>query len=312
MQPNYATIRRDLAEAVYGYDLAASRLGLVGAQLMPFFDVPKPSGYFPKVDAAELLKSRETKRAAGGTYNRSPNFFSDDSFAAVEYGWEEPVDDSNAKNYASYFDAEADAAQIAQDVLLRGLEQRVAAVVEGLTPHAVTNKWSNYSAATPLKDVQTAMNAVEDATGVVPNVLQLTRTTFQNALLTDEVSGQIKYTQAYQTLPFDRKVQLLADYFGVERLVIARGVINGADEGQAFSSSGIWSNAKGCVMIVKNGSLRQVQLGRIMIWGQDSLGQGAVETYREEQSRSTIVRSRHWTAEKITTTAAAYSLSNLA
>ena len=43
--------------------------------------------------------------------------------ACVEYGWEEVVDDSQARNYRSYFDAETIGAQIATDVLLREQEK---------------------------------------------------------------------------------------------------------------------------------------------------------------------------------------------
>ena len=49
-------------------------------------------------------------RQSGGSYGRGDYEFEDVYYATKEQGWEEPVDDRDAKMYADYFDAELVAA----------------------------------------------------------------------------------------------------------------------------------------------------------------------------------------------------------
>ena len=105
-------------------------------------------------------------------------------------------------------------------------------------------------------------------------------------------------------------IQLLAEYFGVDRVLVAGGVYNNANKGLAKSIARIWSSSYAMLCVTSSGGqdLREPSLGRTFMWTQDSPTPVVVESYREEQIRSNVIRARQNTAEKLTMKAAGYLL----
>lgn len=310
--PTQTIQRRDLGEVVREYAIEESEKMYNGTKIMPIFRTPLQAGNFPRIPVEEMLKPRDVKRAVRGGYNRGDWGFEQDNYACVEYGWEEVVDDVEAANYDSYFDAESDSAMIAMDVILRAQEQRIAAIVEGQTPNAVANAWVNGTSATPKADVHTGKKAILDYTGVLPDTLAMTWNTLQALLDTDDVNDSIKYTSPIRALGMNDQLRILSTYFGVERILIHNAIVNSASEGQAFNPNGIWSDDKAFLCVTGTGSLRgKPSFGRTMLWEDDSPENVNVETYREEQVRGEIIRARQFTDEKVINTTCGYLLSNL-
>ena len=308
--PSTIIQRRDLFDLVKDFSLEGNRKGYVGLDIMPLFDTALQSGNFPSIDSEEMMKPADVKRSNRGTYNRIDFAFGQDNYQCQEYGLEGPVDDALAENYDSYFSAEAEM----QDILLHKLaeeqEKRVAAVVQAEAANASANPWSNASTGTPRADVITGIKAVLDRTGIMPDSLHMTWDKFQDVLKSNEFSDSDKYTSNILTSGFETQKNVIKSFLGVDNLYVSFGVYNGADEGQAFSGTDIWTDTE-AFLFIKGGAGLQggPAYGKTMNWANDELV--GTESYEEPQSRATILRVRHHRDEKVITSAAGYRLTAL-
>ncbi len=312
-----ATLRPDLGALALEYALEASRRGFIGTELFPTFPTNEQAGEFPVIPVESLLKLQDTSRAARSAYGRSDYEFDADNFSCTEKGWEEPVDDSEARMYASYFDAEEMAVKRAIDIILRGQEKRISDQImntSNFSVHNVSAKWSVVADATPREDVMAARKALRDATGLEGNAAALSWDTFNNILLCDAFLGHVQYTNPVLLSDFEQQKKLVAMYLGVDRVLVGNAVYDSAKKGKAVSATSIWPNAYGMVcQIGGNGNdLREPCLGRSFLWTADTPDNVVVEDYREDQTRSNIYRVRQYTDEKFVCVAAGYLLGNLA
>lgn len=299
-----ATLRPELAATFMEFDLEADRQGFIGHRVLPIIQVGKSAGTFGKIPIEELLKPRNTGRAARGGYSRQNFEFTTDSYTTSEHGAEEVVDDNESENYRDYFDHELVSAQRARDAVLRNAEIRIADAVfnaNTFTPQTVTNEWDDYANATPLTDVETAVQAVYDATGVWPNALIINKRVFRNLRNCAEIIDRIKYSGRDGVKASEINAAMLADLFDLEEVIVGGAAKNTAAEGQSASLSPIWSDEYAMVTRISSSpDLSDPGLGRTPHWDADgSMPLGTVESYREEQSRGDVIRVRHQVGEKL-------------
>jgi len=304
-----ATLRPDLAASFMQFDLEMDRRGFISQQVLPVLEVPSQAGNFGRIPLAQLLQNRNVDRAPGGGYNRGNFTFDPMTYACVERGAEEPVDDRESKMYASYFDYEQVCALRALDATLRAQEVRVAALIFNTTTWtgaslttAVANAWSDATNGTPITDVEAAVRKVYDNSGVWPNALVLTKKKFRDLRLSTQVKNIIASTGAgTPTKARDITTEMLKAVFDLDHIIIAGGSKNTATEGQTATPGLIWTNTNAMVCkVAETNDIREPCLGRIFHWGEDgSEAGGIVETYRDETVRSDIVRSRHDVQEQV-------------
>lgn len=311
-----ATLRPELGATLEEFDLAADREGFIGHRILPVFEAGEESGKFGKIPVEQLLQSPETRRAPGTGYGRGNWKFTTDSYACEEHGWEEPVDDREAKVYANYFDAEVVSAARALDIVLRNHEIRIATAIfnsSTWTPTSVTNEWDDASNATPLTDVETAVQAVHAACGMWPNALIINRKVFRNLRNVDQIVDRVKYQGYMDARAGNITAQAMAEAFDLDQIIIAGSSKNSANEGQSVSFANIWSDEYAMVAkIARTQDVREPCLGRNFHWSADgsTIG-GTVETYRDESVRGNIVRVRHDVDEKVIMTECAQLLDNI-
>lgn len=316
-----ATLRPDIAASFMEFDLAMDRAGFVATRVLPVFEVQKQSGKFGKIPIEQLLQKRETKRASGAGYSRGKWTFTDASYATEEHGAEEPVDDREAEMYSDYFDAEVISGMRAMDAVLRNAEERVADAIFNTTTWtgaalttAVTTPWATLATAVPLTDVEKAVIKVYDGTGIWPNALIMNRKTFRNLRNVAQVIDRIEASGAGSPAKAsDVTVQMLAQAFDLDFVIVAGASENTANEAAAATIAQLWSSDMAMVArIATSNDFREPCLGRTFHWGADgsSIG-GTVETYRDENVRSNIVRVRHEVDEIVLYTEMGHLLTNL-
>lgn len=317
-RPTSATTlqRPDLGAIAYEYMLEASQRGFIGLYLLPTFDVPEQSGDYPVIPIEMLLKLQDVKRAPRGNYNRSDYNFETGNYACAEKGWEEPVDDVEAKMYARYFDAEVVATMRAVDILLRSQEARIAAKLFNTgnitNTAAVTIEWDTAASCTPYADVMAARKAMRATTGLLPNTLAITWTVFQNILASKELRDRLQYTTPLELMPEEAQRRLLSNYFGLN-VVVGNAIKDSAKKGQSFTVAEIWDDEYALLARVSGGGqdLRDPCLGRTFLWTGDAPSNLVTEQYRDETVRSNIYRTRQNTDEAFVFTGAGYLLSNI-
>lgn len=315
-----ATQRPDLASSFEEFDLMMDAAGFIGQQVLPIVNVNKQSGNFGKIPIEQLLQNRSTDRASGSGYNRGQFKFEPATYATKEHGIEEPIDDREAQMYADYFDAEMVSAARAYRAVIEAQERRIADLVFNATTWTgaalttgITHEWDDATNATPIANVEAAVQKVYDGSGLWPNALIINRKVFRNLRQCNEIIDRVKYQGFVDARPGNITVQALAQVFDLDRIIVAGGTKNTAKEGQAASLSPIWSGEYAMVArVATTNDFREPCIGRTFHWsGDGSSVDGRIETYRDETIRADVVRIRHDVHEVVLYPQAAHLLSNI-
>jgi hypothetical protein len=106
---------------------------------------------------------------------------------------------------------------------------------------------------------------------------------------------------------------MLAQVFDLPYILVAGGSKNGAKEGATVDPEQIWSGEYAMVCKIATGAdFREPCIGRTFHWSADgSAVGGTVESYREEQTRSDIIRVRHDVDELVLYKDAGFLLGNI-
>jgi hypothetical protein len=316
-----ATLRPELGASLEEYNLLANQEGFIAGDVLPVIPVAKQAGPFGRIPIEQLLQNAETRRAPGAGYSRPSNIkFETDTYACVEHGREEPVDDREAAMYGDYLDAEVYAAMRAQHQVLLNREQRVAAAVFNTTTWtgatlttAVGTPWTTVATATPLADIEAAVKKVWDLSGLWANTLIVSRFTYRALRRCKEIHDLIKYQGFQDVRATAITPNALAQLFDLDRVIVAGGAKNTGADGQAATIASVWSNSYAMVCrTAMSGDVREPCIGRIFHYvGDGSEFDGTVESYRDETVRGDVIRVRHDVHEKILLPQCGHLLSNV-
>lgn len=310
-----STLRPELSGSFMEFDLAMNQAGFIATEVFPVFEVGKASGDFGKVTIESLLRTLPTERASGSNYNRSQWDFTKDTFITEEHGHESVVDDREAQIYRDYLDAEMITANRCRNIVLQNAEIRMAALLQATgtwTPTSITNEWDDHGNATPLTDVEAAVKRLW-AKGIIANALVISRTLFRNLRLCDQVAEKI-HSQGAGTsvLPSQINKAMLAQAFDLPKIIVAGSIKNTAKQGQAASTTGVWSDEYAIVTrVAETNDIAEPCIGRTFHYSEDgsSIG-GTVESYYDPALRGNVIRCRHEVQEKLLYTEALELLDN--
>jgi len=302
-QATYAAPRLGDGQPFMEFDM--NQVELIGLRALSLFSSQKKEASFSKVTREGLLRLSDTKRASGSAYNRDDVQTEDDTFLCEEYGFEEKIPDDERALYASDFDAEEIAAITAMNRLLLDYESRCATALFNTSTWTgaslattVSTAWATVATADPVADVLAAKELCRQGCGLEPNAVIMSKYVF--SLLTR--TAKIRDAIAYVAIPtLDTIKAAIAGLFGVEQLLVGGARYNSAKEGQTFSGSDIWGT--GYCMVARVASpgspLRTPCVGRTIVWTADAAENVLTEMYREEQTRSDIIRVRQHQDEKV-------------
>ena len=294
--------RPDLGMLVEEYMDEAPTMGYIGLDVMPLMPVQEQSATYPVLPKEVMLKIPDTSRAPRGKYNRGDWEFENGFYVTQENGWEEAIDDTERKLYASMFDAEAVATRRAVKIILGAQEKRVSLMVfnaTNFTANAVSIEWDTVATATPIDDVNTGKLSVRSACGMLPNALIISYTSFVNLRRSEQIIDLISYTFPGADINKMTRQQLAA-VLDVPQVLVGGAVYDAAKKGQDASITDLWSYEYAMLTIIgSGGDIMEPCLGRTFLWTEDSAENTLVESYREEDRRSDIIRVRHNTQERL-------------
>jgi hypothetical protein len=303
------------------FDVESEKQGYIALKVLPVIESGLQSDNPGKVPLESLLFTGDTSRTSHSNYNRGSYKFERFQFATKENGWEEPIDERDEKRYRYLLQVDRIANARAAGVVARNQEQRVADLVfntgtwtgASLTT-AITHEWDDAVNAVPITNVEAAVQKVYDASGLKANALVINWKVFRNLRNCEQIIERINSEGAgTASKASDINVQMLAQVFDLDHIIVAGASKNTANEGQAASISQIWSGEYAMVCRVSTSAdMRDPCIGRTFHWSDDgsSIG-GTVEEYYEEQSRARIIRVRHETDEVIMYPQAGHLLSNI-
>jgi hypothetical protein len=303
-----ATIRHDLNTVVE--EGAALEEGLIGLSVLPPLAVAAKSGTYPKIQLAggALMDAVATVRERGGSYGRISRKYTTDTYDCVDYGLEEPVDDVEAKDLSRFLNAETTAARLTRRNLLLAHEVRAAAALlnttnfGSATNSSVAYTVANLATVSFIDDVLTAIETLKNA-GVMANSIVMGSQVMTRIKQATKVQAWVRGTL---TGNIERPVNAsnLALSFadeGIKNVFVGRARQNTAKKGQTVSASAIWGTTYVWVGQINAGATdpRSGGAGFTLHWSEEG-GLFTTETYRDEATRSNMVRVRQNVTEKIT------------
>lgn len=300
-------------------------------RVLPPMPVNVKEGRYPKVLNSRAWRNVSTRRAIDGTFSRGSTPFDTGTFTCEERGYEEPVDRVNKAITSGWFDQELVAAMSCRAVVEISREAEVAAMIfntttfplSGSTGKNVSVEWSTAASATPIADVTTAVQTLNEKKGPGKNYLLANDLVIQNAWNSASVQDRMKYVMVNGANP---NLASLAIALGVDGIIDAPAIYNTAIAGATPSMSRIWSSEYAAVIrLADDPLLRRPTLGRTFVFnrvfendleariasGQQVDDRLRIEMYASNDRDADIVRAREFTDEVITDDGCLYLLGNI-
>jgi len=304
--PSTAITRVELSSTFSEFDLTMSQKGFIGQRVLRPRMVGTQSADIGKIPLAALLQTRDDARAPRAGYNRGDFTFDKFSYATRDHGLEEPIDDRELSIFRDILDAEAIHTARAEDGIARNYELAVAAAIYDTavwTGAALTSAlgvcWDVAATAVPINDIQAARLKVIDGSGLEPNALIVNRKQFFHIKNCDQIVDRVKFSG--HTDPRNITPQAIAEALDLDHVLVAGGIKNTADEGQAASIGSVWSDSYSMLArVATTDDPAEPCIGRTFLWSEDGPGAPGsdeaiailVEEYREESVRGSVIRAR--------------------
>ncbi len=283
--------------------------GFVGLRLFPAFNTALQAANYYVFDKSNMLDTpTDLRRAQSSVAKRIAMKLSSDTYSTKEYMLEGPVDDRERRKYQNQFDLDAAVVRRVLSGVMLNHEIRVHDLVTNtsLIPNSSPSiKWDGTN-PTPIQDVDVAREAIHSATGLEANTMVVSRSTFNVLKELSVILDKIKYTERGIVTP-----DLLAAVFGVQRFIVAGGLINTANEGQALTIASLWGDDVVLAHVETAQDLMAPNFGRTFVWTESQVGAATVKTYRDDPRHSDIHNVQQDTDEKLVGAEAGYLLSNV-
>jgi len=292
----------------------------IGPKVLPPLPVPAKAGQYPVItkNSGSLLREGNVKRRGpGANYARDSASYTSDTFTCIEYGAEAIVPDDNASDVSRFFSLESFETRRKYRQVQLAHEKRVAAAVFAPATFNLSTAATAYTAANLATfdiglDIDLAKQEIQSRG---ENTMDLTVVMSLPVFLRARASTRLQ-NRIRGTISTDSQLVLdetaMAQALGVKEVLVGRATYDTTNENASASSlSNIWSNSYIWIGTVKAAASANDffsgSVGHTLFWQQDA-DIFTVESYRDENIRSTIIRARQYTDEKIVLATAAQLL----
>lgn len=277
----------------------------IGQKVAPIYESEAKAGIylFRSLEQRGNMRIDENRRAPGTSYPEVTSSWSSQQFETLDFGYKSTVDDS-LKAYANRFiDLETSTARILDDKAMLAYELRVQAALFG-GGFCANSAITTYSQATLaaidfVGDVQNACER-QRALGTIANSIVLSYPLWnyirRAPLFQNYVRGNFPTVLPTIISP-QQAAQVFADQ-GIEQILIGGAYQDIGGEGQVFLGQPIWGNTQYFVGKLSGGDFLAGGAMRTISWTEDG-GFKSVESYRDEDKRSDIIRVRQSVVEQV-------------
>jgi hypothetical protein len=299
-QPNVNNVHIDAILTNISVAYIQNTANFIADKVFPTIPVDKKSNLYFKYTKDDWFRDEAQRRADGTASAGSGYGLTTDNYQAEVYAFHKDIGDQTRANADNPLNPDMEATQfVTQRLLLRREVQWASAYfttgvwtagdVAGVlsTPGAgETWKWSDYVHSNPIIDVESAKAEVLSKTGYEPNTFVLGYKVFQQLKNHPLLVDRYKYTQAGAIVTED----LLAQLFGVDRVLVAKAVVNsGAEGSNAQSYDFTVGNSALLCYTAPNPGLLTPSAGYTFMWTGVSGGLGStvgVSRFRMEELKA--------------------------
>ena len=236
-QPTQQAVHIDAILTSISVGYVQSLTAFIAPLVFPIVPVEKQTDKYFIYTKADWFRD-EAKLRAGGTESAGSGYgLSTATYSCDVFALHKDVDDQTRKNSDSPLSPDEDATRfVTQRCLLRREIQFVTDYMAGsiwdTTKTGMTDfpKWSDYAASDPVDDIELGKETILQNTGYKPNRLVLGYKTFRKLKHHPDVVDRFKYVSSESITE-----AMLAQLFGVEKVLVAMAIKNTAAEGATAS-----------------------------------------------------------------------------
>lgn len=284
--------------------------GFIADQLFPLVNVAKQSDGYTIFSRADRTRRQETKRAPASRANRVEESVSTDTYFCKNYALSAAVTIEDKSNADPIFldQLYEGKTRLVMDHLMLDYEKRVALQVNSTSnvgsSAAVSSGWNG--AGDPLGDINTAIDNVHYANGVMPNRIVFGLEAWKSFRRDSTVRNIIFGSNNGGGYPSLAQVRELLE---IPNIYVGGGFENTAEENIAESLSTIWGDNVLVYYAPQSPSMDQQSYGYSFRWSRPGLPNMAVERHPfDSREKSEDVEVGYYQDEKITGQSLAFLL----
>ena len=236
IQKNQLHIDKLLSNVALGYK---PRTGFA-REIAPIVSVQKQTDLYRVWDQADLWRIDDTLRAPGQEANRISTTVGSDSYSAVNYALRSDIAIEETVNADNLRELEQGRTMALMDKILMDWDRRVALQVTSSsnvgTASNVASAWTDAANSDPFSDILTVMDQIEDATGYRPNKMVAGGDAWRNLRRNNAIIDKVNKT-GITGGDLNSSQEQVKDLFDLDKVIVAGGYINTADEGVAATYS---------------------------------------------------------------------------
>lgn len=276
------------------FSIAYRNGNYIAEEVAPIVPVQKKNDLYFIFPKQAWFRNRSKPRAPGTRFPRGDYPLITGSYVCVNDAFSKEITDEERDNADQPLRLDVNATQFVTDALLMGLENRVANLISTSTnwasASAATNAWTS-DTSDPYANIDTLIDGVVTQIGQMPNVAVMSWKTWKAAKNNAALLDRIKYTRPGGQV----QVQDFMNWFGFEKVLIGRAIVDSAQEGQSASHSFIWGNDFWCGYVTPNPSLEEPTALYTLQWGNREISR-----YRYDEEHVDLVAAQWFTDEVVT------------
>lgn len=276
------------------YAIQYSQAGIyIADQAMPVKIVAKESDKYFKFYLKDVISiPNRTQRADGAESAEISYDLETGTYQCEAYSAKDIVTDRTRKNADQPLNPDMDATRILTDAILLDREYRVSRIMFDTSTTFASytaalsggDRWDDYENSDPFAKVELAIDSVVKNSLKMPNTMILGRDVYKKLKHHPDILERIKYSGG-PTNPALIDTTLLAQCFGLERVLVGSAVYNTANKGQTLSAGYVWGKYCGIYYIEPNPGIKTVSAGitfrsenfTVRKWREDSRGGDMIE-----------------------------------
>jgi len=286
-QPQLSDVHID--RAIRNVAIRYSNAAFIADQVAPVVTVPNESDkYFLFTKGDWFRDQADNDRQPGTRAPRGGFTLSTSSFTLREAAHATPIPDRIRDNSDDPLRPWEDAARYSSQMVMLRRERRaatalfVASTWNSGTDFTVVNQWSDLVNSDPASDLATGLDAIATATAQIANTLLIGRNVYTQLRQHPDGLDRYKHTQTGIMT-----AAMVAEWLGVERLIIGNAVYNSAAEGATAVMANIWGKNALLMYLPANPSITEPSAAYIF-------QKGGLQTkrYREEAEEQDVVEAK--------------------
>jgi len=246
----------------------------IASRVFPIIPVEKQSDKYFTYTKGDWFRDEAQLRAPATESAGSGYTLATSTYSTQVYAFHKDVDDQVRANADTPLNPDRDATQfVTQRMLMRQEVQWTSDFfTTGVWANDVTPStlWSNYTSSDPIGDIEAGKATMLNNTGFLPNTMVMGYEVFRQLRHHPDIVDRVKYTSAENVTE-----DILARYFGVDRILVARAIRNTGAEGAANSFSNIAGKNAALYYVAPTPGLLTPSAGYSFAWRGVSDGMGA-------------------------------------